>query len=154
MLRRFAALAFALGLVAMACTSKNDTGSSGSAGASGSGEPILIGFPADLSTDWSYYDSPMEEGAQFAIDQINASGGLLGRQLQLKTIDMRNDVAQGAKVTQQLIDEGAALPDRHRRGRDPGRGIRRMCGGRPDLHRTGNRSVPRGRHGYRAPISW
>jgi branched-chain amino acid transport system substrate-binding protein len=49
----------------------------------------------------------MEEGAQFAIDQINASGGVLGRQLELKTIDMRNDVAEGAKVTQQLIDEGA-----------------------------------------------
>lgn len=107
MLRKFAALVFALGLLGAACSSNNGTGSSGSPGASGSAEPILIGFPADLSTDWSYYDSPMEEGAQFAIDQINASGGLLGRQLQLKTIDMRNDVAQGAKVTQQLIDEGA-----------------------------------------------
>ena len=73
-----------------------------------SGEPIVVGFPADLSTDWSYYDVPMEEGAQFAIDQINANGGILGRQLELKTIDMRNDVAEGAKVTQQLIDEGAA----------------------------------------------
>ena len=31
----------------------------------------MIGFPADLSTDWAYYDSPMEEGAQFAVDQIN-----------------------------------------------------------------------------------
>lgn len=109
MLRRFAALAFALSLLGAACSSDSNDGgdSGGSAGASGSSEPIIIGFPADLSTDWSYYDSPMEEGAQFAIDQINADGGLLGRQLELKTIDMRNDVAQGAKVTQQLIDDGA-----------------------------------------------
>ncbi len=108
MLRRLAALGFALSLLGVACSSNGTSGdSSGSPGASGSGEPIIIGFPADLSTDWSYYDSPMEEGAQFAIDQINADGGLLGRQLELKTIDMRNDVAQGAKVTQQLIDDGA-----------------------------------------------
>ncbi|MGH2596392.1 MAG: ABC transporter substrate-binding protein [Actinomycetota bacterium] len=108
MLRRIAALAFALCLMGVACSSNSSSsGTSGSPGAGGSGEPIIIGFPADLTTDWSYYDSPMEEGAQFAIDQINASGGLLGRQLELKTIDMRDDVAQGAKVTQQLIDEGA-----------------------------------------------
>jgi branched-chain amino acid transport system substrate-binding protein len=109
MLRRIAAIAFALSLVGVACSSNKDTGgTNGSPGASGSGGPIIIGFPADLSTDWSYYDSPMAEGAQFAIDQINEAGGLLGRQLELKTIDMRNDVAQGAKVTQQLIDEGAS----------------------------------------------
>ena len=108
MLRRIAAFAFVLSLMGAACSS-NSSGdaTSGSPGASRSGEPIIVGFPADLSTDWSYYDSPMKEGAQFAIDQINASGGILGRQLELKTIDMRNDVAQGAKVTQQLIDDGA-----------------------------------------------
>ncbi len=72
-----------------------------------SGEPIVIGFPADLTTDWAYYDSPMEEGAQFAVDQINEAGGVLGRPLELKTVDMRNDVAEAAKVTQQLIDDGA-----------------------------------------------
>ncbi len=67
----------------------------------------MIGFPADLSTDWAYYDSPMEEGAQFAVDQINEEGGVLGRPLELQTVDMRNDVAEAAKVTQQLIDDGA-----------------------------------------------
>ena len=73
-----------------------------------SGTPIVIGFPADLTTDWAYYDKPMEQGAQFAVDQINDAGGILGRPLELKTVDMRDDVAEGAKVTQQLIDDGAA----------------------------------------------
>lgn len=106
MVRRSLALAFVLGIVAAACSS-NDGGDSNGGGGGASGEPILIGFPADLSTDWSYYDAPMEEGAQFAVDQINDAGGVLGRPLELKTVDMRNDVAEGAKVTQQLIDEGA-----------------------------------------------
>ena len=106
MLRRSVALAFVLCLVGAACSTSdngNDDGGDGSA----SGEPIVIGFPADLSTDWASFDSPMEEGAQFAVDQINEEGGVLGRPLELKTVDMRNDVAEGAKVTQQLLDDGA-----------------------------------------------
>lgn len=109
MLRRSVALAFVLALVGAACSTSDSSSSSGAGGSgSASGEPILIGFPADLTTDWAYYDSPMQEGAQFAIDQINANGGVNGRPLELKTVDMRNDVAEGAKVTQQLIDDGAA----------------------------------------------
>src|SRR5215208_1497840 len=108
MLRKSLALLFVLTLVGAACSTSDDDGG-GDANESGaaSGDPIVIGFPADLSTDWAYYDSPMEEGAQFAVDQINDAGGVLGRPLELKTVDMRNDVAEAAKVTQQLLDDGA-----------------------------------------------
>jgi branched-chain amino acid transport system substrate-binding protein len=107
MLRRSVGLAFVLVLLA-ACSSEGNGGDGGDGGDGGpSGESIIIGFPADLSTDWAYYDAPMEEGAQFAVDQINEDGGLLGRPLELRTVDMRNDVARGAQVTQELIDEGA-----------------------------------------------
>jgi branched-chain amino acid transport system substrate-binding protein len=109
MLRRSIALVFALSLLGAACSTSDSGGDSGGEGdASGaSGDPIVLGFPADLTTDWAYYDSPMDEGAQFAVDQINEAGGVLGRPLELKTVDMRNDVAEAAKVTQQLIDDGA-----------------------------------------------
>ena len=110
MFRRSVALAFVLCLAAAACSTADEPSDEGGAtGATGaaSGEPIVIGFPADLSTDWAYYDVPMQEGAQFAVDQINEAGGVLGRPLELQTVDMRNDVAEAAKVTQQLIDDGA-----------------------------------------------
>ena len=109
-MRRSIALTFALCLVLAACSTDGDSDDGGGAtgGGEATGEPIVIGFPADLSTDWAYYDSPMEEGAQFAVDQINEAGGVLGRPLELQTVDMRNDVAEAAKVTQQLIDDGAA----------------------------------------------
>ena len=96
----------------------------------------------------------MEEGAQFAIDQINASGGVLGRQLELKTIDMRNDVAEGAKVTQQLIDEGAAYLIGTVGDGILAEGSGRMRRGRPDLDRPRHRPVARRRHGLSARISW
>jgi branched-chain amino acid transport system substrate-binding protein len=107
--RRSIAVLFVVCLVGAACSNSEETPSGGpTGGGSASGEPIVIGFPADLSTDWAYYDSPMQEGAQFAVDEINEAGGVLGRPLELKTVDMRNDVAEAAKVTQQLIDDGAA----------------------------------------------
>jgi branched-chain amino acid transport system substrate-binding protein len=108
MLRKSLALLFVLTLVGAACSTSDDDGGGGTddSGAA-SGDPIVIGFPADLTTDWAYYDSPMQEGAQFAVDQINGNGGVLGRPLELQTVDMRNDVAEAAKVTQQLIDDGA-----------------------------------------------
>lgn len=108
MLRRTLAIAFVLALVGAACSTSDDpSGGDGGGGGDASGEPIVIGFPADLSTDWAYYDVPMQEGAQFAVDQINEDGGVNGRPLELKTVDMRNDLAEAAKVTQQLIDDGA-----------------------------------------------
>lgn len=72
-----------------------------------SGDPILIGFPADLSSTYAYYDQPMLEGAQFAVDEINEAGGVLGRPLELKAVDIRNDPAETSRVTQDLIDQGA-----------------------------------------------
>ena len=107
MLRRSVAVVFTFAMLAAACSSSTGGGESNGGSGGASGEPILIGFPADLSTDWAYYDSPMEEGAQFAVDQINDAGGVIGRPLELKTVDMRNDVSEGAKLTQQLIDDGA-----------------------------------------------
>lgn len=107
--RRLAvALAAALSLTLAACSSSSSpAGSDGSDGAA-SGDPILLGFPADLSSTYAYYDVPIKEGATMAIDEINAAGGVLGRPLKLDAVDQRNDAAESSKVTQEMIDEGAA----------------------------------------------
>lgn len=94
------ALALVFALVGAACAG----GEQGGEGEGG--EPILIGFPADLSSTYSYYDVPMRDGARFAIDEINAAGGVLGRPLELRVIDQRNDVTETTKATQRLISEG------------------------------------------------
>ncbi len=109
MLRRALACVFVLSLLGAACAADDggDAEESPGGGGEASGDPIVIGFPADLSTDWAYYDVPMDEGAQMAVDEINEDGGVLGRPLELQTVDERNDLAEAAKVTQQLIDDGA-----------------------------------------------
>lgn len=68
--------------------------------------PIKIGFPADLSKVYSYYDGPLLAGAKFAIQQINNSGGVLGRKLVLTSMDQQNNTPLTTKDTQQLINQG------------------------------------------------
>ena len=107
--RRIAvAASVALALTLAACGSSGSTPSADSSGDIPSGDPIIIGYAADLSSTYAYYDVPMKEGATMAVDEINAAGGVLGRPLELKVVDQRNDPAESSKVTQQLIDDGAA----------------------------------------------
>lgn len=108
------ALACALPLMLTACGGSSDGAApasdstvTSSGGETASGDPIIIGFPADLSTTYAYYDQPMLEGAQMAVDEINESGGVLGRPLELRAVDIRNDAAEATKQTQALIDGGA-----------------------------------------------
>lgn len=107
MFRKVLPALLVLALFGAACSTDDDPGDDGGTNGDGGGGTFLIGYGADLSGDYAFYDVPMQEGAQLAVDEINEAGGVLGNQLELRTIDMRNDVAEGAKVVQQLIDDGA-----------------------------------------------
>src|SRR5918999_260846 len=99
-LGRTLVLVLALALTAVAC---GDGGEGG--GGDGDG-PIKIGYVADFSEVYSYYDVPLRDGAEYAIEEINADGGVLGRELQLIARDNKNDVATGTRATQEVLDEG------------------------------------------------
>ena len=97
-----------MSLAVTACGSSDPgVSSTASGGVTASGGLIVVGFPADLSSTYAYYDVPMKEGAQMAVDEINEAGGVLGSQLKLDVVDQRNDPAESSKVTQQMIDDGA-----------------------------------------------
>ena len=57
----------------------------------------------------SAYDMPAKLGIEFAIDDINAEGGLLGRKLTSVWRDTKTDKAQAVIAAQELIDEGADI---------------------------------------------
>ncbi|MBW3592067.1 MAG: ABC transporter substrate-binding protein [Actinobacteria bacterium] len=89
-----------------------DGGGGGGAetGAGGeSGGTITLGYVGDFSDIYSFYDIPIREGAEFAIDEINGDGGVLGKQLELVAIDGKNDQEQSIRAAEELIsDRGVA----------------------------------------------
>ena len=50
-------------------------------------ESIKIGFPIPLSGPTAVYGEPVVKGAELAVSQINAKGGVLGRKFELLSRD-------------------------------------------------------------------
>ncbi len=63
----------------------------GGGGGGGSSEPIKIGASLPLTGDFSEPGAAAKKGYQVWADQINANGGLLGRQVQLVIKDDQSD---------------------------------------------------------------
>lgn len=69
-------------------------------------DDITVGFAIAKSGWLEAYDTPAIEAANIRIAEINANGGLLGRQIKAIDADMRSDRAEGAKAALDLIDQG------------------------------------------------
>src|SRR3954453_13981872 len=65
-------------------------------------EPIKIGFPVPLSGIYGDYAKDQVNGAQLALDQFNAKGGVLGRQVKLLVRDDQLDVQVNTKLAKEL----------------------------------------------------
>lgn len=72
------------------------------------GDKILIGAAMCLTGIQAPLDTPALEGAQLAVDELNAKGGILGKTVELKNIDGKSDAVTVGEAAKQLIDEGAA----------------------------------------------
>jgi branched-chain amino acid transport system substrate-binding protein len=75
------------------------------------GEPIRIGMATTLSGSIALFGEANRNGAQLAIDELNAAGGVLGRPLELIVRDDQAQPEEGATIARDLIieDEVAAL---------------------------------------------
>jgi len=95
-----------LWLALAGCGSSND--GTGSQGASpGTEDPIVIGAPMGFTSFMVTWDGPVYAAAQLAVDDINAAGGVLGRQLKLEKADTKSDPAVAPLATSQVLDSGA-----------------------------------------------
>lgn len=72
-------------------------------------ETIRIGLGFDLTGAESSLDLPASNGAQLAIDEINAAGGVLGKQLEGISHDTRYDMALTAQVAQQFVEQDGVI---------------------------------------------
>lgn len=92
----------AVGLIITGCTSSSGGGGSSSPSGS-SNKPIVIGISLSLSGDFSDPGKAAMRGYQLWADTVNANGGVLGRQVQLKIVDDASDPNQAVTNYENLI---------------------------------------------------
>lgn len=68
-------------------------------------DPIKIGCIQDTSGGASLAGQPNEWGVKYAVEYINANGGINGRQIELYTRDCQNDAEVGVTCYRELVDE-------------------------------------------------
>jgi ABC-type branched-subunit amino acid transport system substrate-binding protein len=94
-----AAAALTLGIAA--CGDSDDDDSSGD-----DAGKLRIGLEAPLSGDLQTLGEGMLNGAELAADQLNADGGLLGKDIEIVPIDDGGDAEIGVPAVQDAIEEG------------------------------------------------
>lgn len=70
-------------------------------------KPIIIGAAIAQTSFLAPFDVPPTVAAQFAISDINARGGVLGRPLKMIFSDTKSDQAAGATAALDVINRGA-----------------------------------------------
>jgi len=64
---------------------------------------IKIGYPMPLSGPASVYGVPVTKGAEMAVEEINAKGGVLGRKLELIERDSKASADEAVRLARELI---------------------------------------------------
>ena len=72
-------------------------------------DPIIIGAAIAQSGVVAPYDEGPAQAMEVAVDEINAKGGVLGKQLKIIYADTKSDIAYGATAAQEVIDKGAKM---------------------------------------------
>jgi branched-chain amino acid transport system substrate-binding protein len=122
--RRFVRLSGAAGVAALAgCSSQedlqgdggdggdgssdgsdSDDGDDGDDGGSGDSDPIGVGVVIPFSGDLSDFGQPMLNGLEMALEDINAAGGPLGREIELFDEDSETNSTAGVNAANSLVN--------------------------------------------------
>jgi len=70
----------------------------------GQGGPVKIGFPLPLTGPFAAIATDQQRGAQLAVEELNAKGGILGRRVEIFFRDDELKPATGAQRTKELIE--------------------------------------------------
>jgi len=70
-------------------------------------EPILIGGALSLTGIQAPLDEPGLRGAELAVEELNNTGGILGRPVKFVNLDGKSDPVTVGNVAVQLIEQGA-----------------------------------------------
>jgi len=96
----------AAAMLVAACGSDSED-SAGDGGGGASKDPIVIGMAIAASGPIAPYDVEAGEAARLRAKQINAEGGINGRELKMVVKDTRSDKPTGGNVATELAADGA-----------------------------------------------
>lgn len=78
------------------------------AGQAAAEETIVIGFGGGLTGYLAYYDGLTKNGAQLAVDEINAAGGIAGKyKIDFQVKDVRSETPASATAGNEFVAAGA-----------------------------------------------
>ena len=72
------------------------------------GDPLKLGFAADLSDLGGFADAPASQAAEYFIDLINCTGGVNGTPLELTIQNIEGDPDVTQRAAQDLLDAGVS----------------------------------------------
>ena len=70
------------------------------------GEPVKIGILTSITSNFAPWGLQVRDGAQLAVDEINAAGGAGGRPLELVIEDDQNSPEEAVPAYERLVEEG------------------------------------------------
>jgi branched-chain amino acid transport system substrate-binding protein len=77
--------------------------------ASAQADEVIIGAAIAQSGVVAPYDEGPAQAMEVAVEEINAKGGVLGKQLKIIYADTKSDIAYGGTAAQEVIDKGAQM---------------------------------------------
>ena len=98
--------AAALALTACGGSSSTAASASTAAGSAASGDTIKVGVLGPMTGDVSVYGLAVINGATLYLDQVNANGGVNGKQLEIITMDEQGDATQAVTCFTKMCDQG------------------------------------------------
>ena len=101
-------LAASMSLSLAACGGTSGSEESGG-GDSGSDDPIVIGTISPNTGSLAAYGTGIITGVELAVEEINAAGGILGRQVEVITTDDQGDPTECLNAFNSLVAEGVGL---------------------------------------------
>ena len=100
--RQFLAAAGAL----TACGGSSSSTAASTASTAASGDTIKVGVMGPLTGDVSVYGKAVVNGATLYLKQVNANGGINGKQIEIITEDEQGDATQAVTCFTKMVDEG------------------------------------------------
>lgn len=101
--------AMVFGLSACGGSSSGSTASGSTSGSTSSDNTLVIGGIGPVTGGAAIYGQAVKNGAQLAVDEINAAGGVNGITLKLNFQDDENDAEKAANAYNKLKDSGMKL---------------------------------------------